>query len=86
MSEKINPELEETVFEIVNNQLDANDPPITRQTFQRLKAEGNSDEEAKEYIGCVVVREVLDISQSGNKFELERYSKYLSALPNLPED
>ena len=51
---KENPYLKSAILDVVDNQLQANDPPETRQTFDRLISEGYSEDEAKKLIGCVV--------------------------------
>jgi len=47
---KTNPRLKRAFLDIVDKQLEANDPPQTRETFERLKAEGISQSDAKIYI------------------------------------
>ena len=44
-----NPRLKASFLEVVDNQLKANDPPETRQTLDRLIAQGISQEDAKTY-------------------------------------
>ena len=56
-----NPHLKSAILEVVDNQLKANDPPETRQTFDRLISEGYSEEEAKKLIGSVVTVEIFDV-------------------------
>ena len=51
--------LKSAILEVVDNQLRANDPPETRQTFDRLISEGYSEEEAKKLIGCVVSEQIF---------------------------
>ena len=69
---------------MVDNQLSDNDPPQTRQTYERLLASGLDDEEAKRLIGCVVVSEIFDILKKGETFNLERFLAALERLPKLP--
>ncbi len=49
-----NPHLQQAILEVVQNQLDANDPPETNQTYKRLLEEGYTEKDAKRLIGCVV--------------------------------
>jgi len=58
---KTNLHLKNTIMEVVDNQLKSNDPPETRQTYDRLISEGYSEKEAKELIGCVVTSEFFDV-------------------------
>ena len=43
----------EAVFEAINKQIKSNDPPETKQTYNRLMKEMNSHEEVMKYIGVV---------------------------------
>ena len=81
-----NPNLKVAILEVVDNQLKANDPPETRQTFERLISEGYSEEEAKKLIGSVVAVEIFDVFSKQEPFNPKRFVKALNNLPNLPED
>ncbi len=78
--------LKSAILEVVDNQLQTNDPPETRQTFDRLISEGYSEEEAKELIGCVVTSEIFDVLKKKEPFNPERFAKALNELPKLPQD
>ncbi len=78
--------LKSTIIEVVDNQLAANKPPETRQTFDRLLSEGHSEEEAKRLIGCVVVAEIFNVLKKEERFNLERFVQALNNLPTIPED
>jgi hypothetical protein len=43
--------MREQIFEIIRNQIKANNPPETKITFDRLKALGYSDFVTNQYIG-----------------------------------
>ena len=47
--------LRENILEVVDNQLKANDPPCTKNTYDKLLAAGYSRSEAKDKIGAVVL-------------------------------
>ena len=81
-----NPHLKSVILEVVNNQLQANDPPETRQTFDRLISEGYSEEEAKKLIGCIVTSEIFDVLKKQEPFKPERFAKALNELPKLFQD
>jgi hypothetical protein len=81
-----NPHLKSAILEVVDNQLQANDPPETRQTFDRLISEGYSEEEAKKLIGCVVTSEIFDVLKKQEPFKPERFAKALNELPKLSQD
>ena len=77
--------LKSTILEVVNNQLQADDPPIVRQTFDRLIAEGYSEIEAKKLIGCVLAIEIFEILKKQEPYNDDRYTKALNRLPELPK-
>ena len=81
-----NPYLKSAILEVVDNQLQANDPPETRQTFDRLISQGYSEEEAKELIGYVVTSEIFDVLKKQEPFNPERFADALNELPKLPQD
>jgi len=79
-----NPHLKSAILKVVENQLQTNDPPETRQTFDRLISEGYSEKEAKKLIGCIVTSEIFDVLKKQEPFNPERYAKALHELPRLP--
>lgn len=76
-----NPRLQAAVIEVVNNQLDAHDPPETYEALNRLVSDGYSIKEAKELIGTVVVAEVFEVLNEGKPFDPQRYVAALNSLP-----
>ena len=72
------------IFEIIENQLRDNNPPEARQTFQRLLAEGKTQEEAMKLIGCAVSVEIFEIMQHQQPFNESRYVENLGKLPEMP--
>jgi hypothetical protein len=81
-----NPILRAQFLEVVENQLKANDPPETRETFDRLLSEGISEEDAKIYIAQAVCVEVLCILKQRKPFNLKRYVTNLKRLPEAPKE
>lgn len=79
-----NPRLHKAVMEVIENQIRANDPPETRQTLQRLIAEGHSRQDAMNLIGTVIAVEIFNVMKHGEMFNLERFAKGLKGLPKLP--
>ena len=71
-------------LEVVENQLRADDPPETRETFDRLMEEGHSDAEAKALIAAVVLTEMVDILRTSAPFNRARFVESLDRLPALP--
>ena len=80
-----NPRLKSAIIEVVENQIDSNDPPETKQTLARLISEGFSIKEAKELIGSVVAAEVFEVLKNGKQFDINRYVTALNNLPEIPE-
>ena len=83
---KSSPKLKGTILEAVNNQLKSGDPPETRQTLNRLIAEGISEKDAKIYIGQAIAIEIFNVMKHGETFNLGRYRKNLSRLPEEPSE
>ena len=76
----------EQIFEIISNQMKANDPPETKLTFERLKALGYSDMDAKKLIGQCIAVETFHILKHKEPFDLSRYTSNLNKLPEEPFD
>jgi hypothetical protein len=60
------------------------DPPETKETYDRLIADGISDQEARRLIGCVVSSEIFDVLKQQQPFDHARFVKALKKLPKLP--
>ena len=72
------------IFEIIENQMRDGNPLETKQTYDRLIADGHSHEETMKMIGCVVSSEIFDVVKRNQTFNQERYVAGLKALPELP--
>ena len=81
-----NPVLQAALYEVVDNQIKELNPPQTKQTYERLVAEGNSPQEAKRLIGCVVVSEIFDVLKKSQPYNEARYVAALNRLPKMPWD
>jgi len=81
-----NRHLNKAIMEVVENQLRDQDPPETREIYDRLLSEGFSEKDAKRLIGCVVATEVYYVLKDNQPFDLLRLVKGFSELPELPED
>ena len=80
MAKSHNPRLKALILEVVDNQINDNDPPITRETMARLQAAGYSEKKAKEMIGSVVAEYIWDTMANGTEFNVEKYSDDLRKL------
>jgi exopolyphosphatase/pppGpp-phosphohydrolase len=68
-------------LEVVENQLRGDDPPETRETFDRLVEEGHTETEAKRLIAAVVLAEIGEILRSNAPFN---HARFVVALDRLP--
>jgi len=83
---KYNPRLQKAIFDVIDKQIKEDDPPETRETFNRLVREGHSKTETRKLIGCAVVVEIYDIMKHQKPFDRERFVGNLGRLPDLPFD
>ncbi|MCB0578644.1 MAG: hypothetical protein KDD10_04975 [Phaeodactylibacter sp.] len=83
---KPNEILKQQFLEIVDNQLDSNDPPETRQTLERLKKEGYSDADARLLIAQCVAAEMFNVMKHNEPYNSKRYVSNLNALPEPPSE
>ena len=83
---KHNPILKAVYLEAVETQLGDNKPPETRQTFDRLRAQGISEKDTKLLIGSVIAVESYEIMKSGTPFNHERFVRNLKRLPDQSFD
>ncbi len=83
---KVNERLRDTIFEVIDNQISANDPPETALALERLMNEGYSDFQARQFIGQAVVIEVIDAFKNKKPYNEERYIRNLRNLPRDPQE
>ena len=80
--EEHNPRLKAAILETVENQLQSDDPPETRQTLERLKRAGFSDEEIaplkKAYV--LLYRSGLKLDEALARIEVEAPSEHTAHL------
>lgn len=72
--------LKKNILEVVDNQLKANDPPCTKDTYEKLVAVGYSKSEAMDKIGAVVLTEIYDILKKGQSFDEQKYQSSLEEM------
>ena len=84
--EENNPRLKASFLEVVDNQLKANDPPETKQTLDRMIAQGITREDAKIYIAQAVCVEVFNVLKHKKPFDQARYLRNLQRLPKEPKE
>jgi hypothetical protein len=81
---KVNKKLRNAIFEVIDNQINANNPAETAITLKRLRAEGYSEFEAKQLIGQAVAVELFHVMKENAPFDEARYLKNLRNLPKEP--
>ena len=76
--------LKTEILQVVENQIRDNNPPETRQTYDRLLALGISESDAKIYIGQCITMEIFNIMKHQQPFDEKRFVKNLLKLPEEP--
>ncbi|TFJ91307.1 hypothetical protein [Lentibacillus salicampi] len=72
--------LKAQMIETVENQIEMNDPKSTKETFNRLKKAGYSEDTAKEMIASVLLEEMAYLLQNQVSFDEKRYAEKLADL------
>jgi len=78
--------LRASMHEVVRNQMDELSPPETKETYDRLRSEGYSDEEAVHLIGSIVWVEMHEVMLEKRPFDEKKYIRFLRRLPKVPDD
>ena len=74
----------EAVIEIVENQINDNNPPRVKETLMRLMLQGIEKDEAMQFIACALCVELVGVINDQETFDEERYNKNLDLLPEMP--
>ena len=72
--------LKKLILEVVNNQLRDNNPPTTKEVYEKLLKAGYSVREAKEKIGAVVLTEIYDVMKENQPYDEEKYQNALEEM------
>ncbi len=83
---KTDDNLKEQVFEIIKNQLKANDPPETKITYDRLRKLGYDDLQTRQMIGQCLIIEIFEVIKNQKPYNNTRYINNLQKLPEDPFD
>lgn len=81
---KVNENLRNAIFEVIDNQVNDNNPAETAITLKRLRDEGYSEFEAQQLIGQAVAVELFYVMKKYAPFNEVRYIKNLKNLPEEP--
>jgi hypothetical protein len=76
--------LQQSILAVVDRQIQDNDPPATKETYERLRNQGFADREARKLIGYVVATEVFAVMKEGRRYDEKKYLAALRNLPTLP--
>ena len=74
----------DAMFEAIENQIRDGNPPVTKETYDRLVSDGYSHEETMKLIGSALTVEIFGALKNKEVFNEERYKKNLNNLPDLP--
>ncbi len=83
-SREDNPALKLAILEMVDTQLRHNDPPLIKQTYDRLMTEGFSVPLVREMIAAAMTNEMYQILKKQAPFDHSRYAAALKRLPKMP--
>jgi hypothetical protein len=83
---KVNERLRQALFEVISNQVEADEPPETALTLQRLMDNGYSEFQARQLVGQALVIEVIDAVKNKKPYNEARYLRNLRNLPKDPEE
>jgi len=72
------------ILRVVENQLETNAPPQTRETLERLVGLGFGVEDAKHLIGSAIAAEMRSVVSESRPFNEERFLALLRGLPTIP--
>ena len=70
--------------EILQSQMDADDPPEVKATLTRLQREGLTPDYALSLLSAVLLLELNAIVRDKRKFDRAQYVRDLHSLPTLP--
>ena len=79
-----NPMVQSAIMDVLDNQLRTNDPPETRETFERLRREGIVEGETRRLLACVIAAEIFDVMKTKAPFDRDRFVSRLATLPEMP--
>ncbi|NEX89524.1 hypothetical protein G4923_12540 [Aeromonas rivipollensis] len=75
---------EQTLLEMVENQLADGHPLQVKATLMRLVMKGTPRDEALQYIACALGAELMAMEADQGPFNLIRYAEFLDSLPEMP--
>ena len=76
--------LKNDVINVIRGQVERQDPPFVKSTFDRLLATGVDSDEAIRMIGSALLYESLAMMRESREFSNEAYQELLTNLPCEP--
>ncbi|BFT60264.1 hypothetical protein ACX3YC_04410 [Pseudomonas mohnii] len=77
---------ENTLIEAIENQIESENPPAAKATFNKLTLVGYEKEEILNLMAHVLAVEIDAILEEDRAFDTEWYEAALRALPELPPE
>ena len=77
---------ETKLIEAIENQIEADDPPATRATCNKLTLVGYPREEILQMMALVLAAEIAAMLAADRPFDRDGYELALRRLPELPEN
>jgi hypothetical protein len=81
---KENQRVSEELLVVVKRQIKDNNPPETKQAYDRLIRLGYSESDTMKLLGQCLAVEIYDVLKEGKPYNDERYKKHLNELPEAP--
>ena len=75
----------EAIVEVIENQINENNPAETSITLKRLMNMGETRENAIRYIASALSVEIFEALNHNSPYNEKRYINNLKALPKLPD-
>lgn len=88
MNDELNDEdfAEATLTEAIRNQLENDDPPAAKATFNKLRLVGYEEDDILNLMAHVLAIEIDNMLKADRPFDGAWYEAALRALPELPEE
>ncbi|SCW60785.1 hypothetical protein [Pseudomonas sp. NFACC56-3] len=78
--------VEDTLIEAIENQIESDNPPAAKATFNKLTLVGYEREEILNLMAHVLAYEIDAILEEDRPFDTQWYEAALRALPELPPE
>ncbi|SFB31742.1 hypothetical protein SAMN03159488_03022 [Pseudomonas sp. NFIX10] len=78
--------VENTLIEAIENQIESDNPPAAKATFNKLTLVGYEREEILNLMAHVLAYEIDAILEEDRPFDTQWYEAALRALPELPPE